>query len=119
MPTGPQRELSPVYNTGYGSAKVSKQGYVWNMGIREPHRGKGHGGELMKRITTDADLSRQTLTLHARPELHRFYGAHGFEHIGEDQFGPVLQRKPKTVGEYSPPVPGSEQRAKAREEFGE
>ena len=95
MPTGPQRELRQEYRTGYGSARVTKSGYVHNLGIREGFRGEGLGSELVGSITSDADALGKTLTVHARPALHDFYGKHGFEHIGEDQFGPILQRQPK------------------------
>ena len=94
MPTEPQRGmLKQQYRTGYGSARVSESGYISNLGIREEFRGQGAGSELVGSITADADRLGKTLTMHARPELHEFYGKHGFTHIGEDQFGPILQRQ--------------------------
>lgn len=94
-------QFKGMYQGQYGSARVSTEGYVSNLAVPEGQRKKGHGSEIMKQITSDADKFGHGLTLHARPELHDFYAKHGFQRTGADYMGgkaiPRLERKPKNI----------------------
>lgn len=94
-------QFKPVYEGQYGSARVSTEGYVSNLQVKEGERRRGHGSEIMKQITSDADKFGHPLTLHARPDLRRFYEKHGFQRTGADYMGGVAhtrwERKPKEI----------------------
>lgn len=99
-----QQNLHPVqfqttYESRYGHARVTPSGYISNLMVPEEHRKKGYGSEIMHQITSDADRLGHDLTLHARPDLHEWYGKHGFVQTGHDYLGgnkmPRLQRKPR------------------------
>lgn len=86
------------FATAYGSARVTPAGYLYNVVVSEGQRGKGHGHDLLKQVTADADSRGQTLYTQARPELHDFYGKHGFT-PSDEQVGlgdlPTLRRDPR------------------------
>lgn len=86
------------FHTAYGSARVTPAGYLYNVLVDEKHRGQGHGHELLQSVTADADSRGQVLYTQARPELHGFYGKHGFvpsdEQVGLGDL-PSLRRDPK------------------------
>jgi predicted GNAT family N-acyltransferase len=94
-------QFKGMYQGQYGTARVSPEGYVSNLRVREEQRGRGHGSSIMKQVTDDADKLGHGLTLHARPELHGFYAKHGFVRTGDDYIGgvphPRLERKPKSI----------------------
>src|SRR5262245_26084724 len=96
-------QLKPLYESGFGSARVTPSGYVSNVRIRQDVQGKGYGTALMQQVTSDADRLGKSLTMHARPELHGWYGRLGFQHTGYDVIGgnrlPRLERRPEIVGE--------------------
>lgn len=88
-------QFAPVYSTQHGSARVSSDGYVHNVAVNYWSRGQGHGTELMQKITSDADRLGKPLVLHAREDLHPWYGRLGFTPTGEDGLGHVLERTPR------------------------
>ena len=85
------------FSTGYGSARVTSSGYLYNVVVNEGHRGQGHGHALMRKITASADADGRTLYTQARPELHGFYGKHGFIPSAQSGLGdlPMLERTPR------------------------
>ena len=94
-------QFKEFYQTRYASARVAPGGYVYNVLTNVDRRGEGHGTELMRQITADADRLRMPLTLHARTELHPWYQRLGFEHVDDDfdDWGgtsmPRLRREPR------------------------
>jgi len=92
-------QFNPVYESEHGTARVTGEGYVYNVGIRSSERGQGHGTKLMGQITADADRLGKPLTLHAREELHPWYERQGFQVEGHDVLGPRMKRLPRTSDE--------------------
>lgn len=94
-------QFKRTYEGQYGSARVSQDGYISDLHVQEQHRKEGHGSAIMGQITSDADKFGHALTMHARPDLHKFYEKHGFIHTGYDYMGPKkvprLERKPKDI----------------------
>lgn len=86
------------FSTGYGSARVTPSGYLYNLVVDSEHRGQGHGHELLRTVTSHADRQGLVLYTQARRELHPFYGKHGFaptpEAVGVGDL-PVLKRSPR------------------------
>jgi len=83
-------QFGGIYEYETASAIVGAKGYVRN--LRAGERGMGHGTGLMQKIVSDADASGVELSLHARPDLHEWYGRFGFRHREDDIIGPVLHR---------------------------
>lgn len=94
-------QFQPVYKGQYGSARVSSEGYVSDLRVKEGERRRGHGSGIMRQITGDADKFGHGLTLHARPDLGEFYEKHGFTRTGADYMGGTAmvrwERKPKEI----------------------
>lgn len=93
-------QFQPTYRTEHGSALVTPSGYVYHLSVKADRRGQGHGTELLQTITEHADTLGRPLELHAREELHPWYGRMGFErdtgYDDEEMFGhPKLVRKPR------------------------
>lgn len=88
-------QFRPVYENDYGSAKVTPGGYVRDVMVHHAHRGEGHGSDIMRQVTSDADRLGAPLQLHARPDLHPWYGRFGFSPSGEDAMGNLMERRPR------------------------
>lgn len=89
---------SEEFSTGYGSARVTSSGYLYNLVVGVEHRGQGHGHELLRMVTSHADRQGRALYTQARRELHPFYGRHGFAPTSEAVGiggAPVLKRSPR------------------------
>jgi len=95
MPVLHSGQFQSTYQSEYGSARVTPEGYVHNVFVPEGQRGRGHGAKVMGKILADADRIGKPLTLHAREDLHDWYGALGFKVTGRDVFGPRLERQPR------------------------
>ena len=92
-----------LFRSDYGSAKVTPQGYVFNVSVRGEHRGQGHGTALMEEIAEHADALGRPLKLNAREDLHPWYRRLGYEPDTGPSAGietqimgaPLLVRPPK------------------------
>lgn len=73
--------------------------YVAELWVEPPYRGRGLGGELLRRLGSTIDLERCLIALKALPlrddharasspdevaRVKRFYQRHGFDHAGEE-----------------------------------
>lgn len=99
-----RKQFKDFYHTPYATARVSESeegGYVSNVMTNVDYRGQGHGTALMGEITSHADEIGKPLLLHARPDLHPWYGKLGFEVAHEDKRShpklPLLVRQPKRI----------------------
>ena len=62
-----------------GTVKIER------MAVLEPHRGKGHGRALMRRMIADIRGDGvETVTLHAQCHAEEFYRRHGFTPEGAE-----------------------------------
>ena len=89
-------QFQSTYENRYGTAKVTPTGYIRDVNVHHAHRGQGHGSELMRNITADADRIGSPLQLHARKELHPWYQSLGFRPDGSDAMGNLMTRDPGT-----------------------
>lgn len=60
--------------------------YMSNLHIPEEERGHGRGSTLMQQVTEQADQEGSEVVLHARADLHPWYGRFGFERYPEGDF---------------------------------
>lgn len=76
-------------------SKVSSGWYLANFAVRVgAPRGEGAGSAFLRELGRRADAEGVEVRVHARNDLHGFYGRHGFVVEGEDVLGPVLVRRP-------------------------
>ena len=86
------------FNTPEASVRVSggEDGlYVSNLIVGHEKRGQGYGTKVMQSITDYADSQHVAVALHARADLHDWYGGLGYERDPEHDLGktPALTRR--------------------------
>lgn len=89
----------------YGSASStlnvsfpsSGKAYLYGIYVRPEIRGQGMGRSLMQEVTSDADADGVTLALHTRDDLVPFFNQFGFNVLGNDQFGVLMERPPASI----------------------
>lgn len=71
--------------------------YVSNLIVGHEKRGQGHGTKVMQSINDYADAHHLPVSLHARADLHNWYGGLGYERDPEHDLGkvPALTRQPR------------------------
>lgn len=71
--------------------------YVSNLIVGHENRGQGYGTQVMRSINDYADAEHLPVTLHARQDLHDWYGSLGYTRHPQDDLGtvPALRREPR------------------------
>jgi ribosomal protein S18 acetylase RimI-like enzyme len=74
---------------------------ITRINVPAPHRGKGHGSTMLKRILADADAKQATLYLEVSPsdgldyeELFAWYTRHGFKRVRSGYLRRLPRRRP-------------------------